>query len=182
MEIQSEAPVHLFEPLLGALRANMEPGSLKEFLRWAESEVNRPAPAPGLNATAPAAEPGELTAESETREVAAWCVERGLNASVVGQWVWVDPHLQAGLELDRAGLHASLTAGGFGWSQRRQSYFHTCGVSCRREPGDKRRGGKLERFHGVSSAVDAAAGRHDPRPAWQLAKAAKAKARRSRKS
>lgn len=119
----------------------------------------------------------EISVDSETPAVAAWCRAVGLNASVVGQWVWCDPHQQLGH--DRAALDLVLRAAGFSLSRRRQSYYHTCTVNSARQPGDKRRGGKLERFHGTCAVGDYVAGK-DMRPGWQLAKAAKAKARRKR--
>lgn len=118
-----------------------------------------------------------LGPDAETSEVAAWCVAAGLNASVVGRWVWCDPYQQVGR--DREAVGRVLRAAGFAFSGRRQSFYHTCGVASLRQPGDKRRGGKLERFHGVTSAKDYPAG-HDVRPGWKQAKDAKAKARRKR--
>lgn len=194
----------LYQPLLGALRTHLSPGALAGFLEYAsvacESDFEDPFDAgvepavveDGFDPWPPFA-PGELpetlpelpypTAtevgpDSETSEVAAWCVSQGLQASVVGRWVWCDPYAQVGR--DREELGHLLRSAGFGFSGRRQSFYHACGVPCRRQPGDKRRGGKLERFHGVTSAKDYPAG-HDTRPAWKQAKEeAKAKVRRRR--
>lgn len=146
----------VYQPLLGALRANLSPGALAGFLEYASVRC-------------------EDSFEDPFRE--SDDVAAGLNASVVGRWVWCDPYQQPGR--DREALDRALRGAGFGFSGRRQSFYHTCGVSSARQPGDKRRGGKLERFHGVTSAADYPAG-HDPRPGWKLAKDAKAKARRKR--
>lgn len=200
----------LYQPLLQALRTNLDPAALAGFLTYASTECGTDfelpspdmsewqpptwepfapgelpevlpgAPEVGENPTAqPENEPApSIGPDSETAEVAAWCREAALNASVVGQWVWCDPYQQLGR--DRAALDRLLRAAGFKFSSRRQSYFHACGVSCRRQPGDKRRGGKLERFHGTASVADYNPKTFDPRPGWQLAKAAKTKARRKR--
>lgn len=105
--------------------------------------------------------PGSAISEdSETPEVAAWCTAAGLHASVVGMWVWVDPYQQAGR--DKAATDALMAGTGFKWSTRRQSWYHPCTISCK--PGNKKRGGKLERFHSVTSAADYNPRNHDPRP------------------
>lgn len=109
-----------------------------------------------------------ISADSETAEVAAWTAAQGLTATVAGQWVWVPDH---DLNRDRFGgeseLRAMLLAGGFGWSSKRQSFFHKCTV----EPsGDGKRGGKLERKFNTTSASDYRPG-FDPRPAWVQRKA-----------
>lgn len=119
----------------------------------------------------------EISKDSETPAVAAWCRAVGLNASVVGAWVWCDPYAQPGH--DRATLELVLKAAGFQFARRRQTYYHACTIPSSRQPGDKRRGGKLERFHGTSSVVDYVAGKHDARPAWRVAQDAK-KARRKK--
>jgi hypothetical protein len=189
-------PFDTYSPLLGALRANLSPGRLAGFLAYAsvecedsfedpfddpddvEADLWAPPELPELQPERPAADLPELPAlgpDAETAEVAAWCVAAGLTASVVGRWVWCDPYQQVGR--DREVVDQVLRRAGFGFSGRRQSYYHTCGVASLRQPGDKRRGGKLERFHGVTSAADYPAG-HDARPGWKQAKDAKAKARR----
>jgi hypothetical protein len=200
-------PFDTYQPLLGALRANLSPGRLAGFLVYASAECGDDFEDPFDAASSepdpwPPFAPGELPdmlpelpdfqtgrptddfpelpplgPDAETAEVAAWCVAAGLTASVVGRWVWCDPYQQVGR--DRAAVDRVLRAAGFGFSGRRQSYYHTCGVASLRQPGDKRRGGKLERFHGVTSAADYPTG-HDARPGWKQAKDAKAKARRKR--
>lgn len=196
----------LYQPLLGALQANLSPAALAGFLAFASVECGddfeddpfaepedfeadpwapfQPGELPDTlpelpeSQTGPADEfisPPALSPDAETAEVAAWCVAAGLNASVVGRWVWCDPYQQVGR--DREAVGHLLRSAGFGFSGRRQSFYHTCGVASLRQPGDKRRGGKLERFHGVTSAADYPAG-HDARPGRKQAKDAKAKARR----
>jgi hypothetical protein len=197
----------VYHPLLGALRTHLSPGALAGFLEYASVACEEDFEDPFESAPADAEpdpwapfQPGELPEmlpelpesqteavaddfpelpplgpDAETAEVAAWCVATGLNASVVGRWVWCDPYQQVGR--DREAIGRVLRAAGFGFSGRRQSFYHTCGVASLRQPGDKRRGGKLERFHGVTSAADYPAG-HDARPGWKQAKDAKAKARR----
>lgn len=155
METQfSQAEV--FPPLLAALQKNLTPADLRAFLVYAEAHAF---PVPTVNA------------DSETREVAAWCVTQGLNATVTGQWVWVDPYQQPGRT--KEDLEPTLRAAGFWFSKRRQSFFHKCTV----ESHSTKRGGKLERFHGTTSAADYPAG-HDPRPDWKRRKDRK----RSRKA
>lgn len=171
-----------FQPLLAALRQNMPPDALAAFLEYARCQPWPPDPdvdaseweAPELDGEPDFSDPvdgspedvdqriddalyGEttspaITIDSETPEVAAWCRMAGLNASVVGQWVWCDPHLQA--TRTPAEVAVLMEGTGFKFSPRRQSYFHACTVSCRRQPGDKRRGGKLERFHNTASVRD----------------------------
>jgi hypothetical protein len=199
----------VYQPLLGALRTHLSPGALAGFLEYAsvaceddfedpfgtapeDAEPDPWAPfAPGelpdllpelpeSQTERPADDSPELPAlgpDAETAEVAAWCVAAGLTASVIGRWVWCDPYQQVGR--DREAVGRALRGAGFGFSGRRQSYYHTCGVASLRQPGDKRRGGKLERFHGVTSAADYPVG-HDARPGWKRAKDAKAKARGAR--
>lgn len=108
----------------------------------------------------------EISADSETPEVVAWCLGAGVSASVVGQWVWADPYKQ--LDLERFGgrerFDALLKLAGFRWSGRRQSFFHACTIPCKPRTGKAKRGGKLERFHSVTSAADFNPARHDPRP------------------
>lgn len=208
LECMGDRPSDTLQPLLGAPRANLPPRALTGFLEYAATEcgddfedpfvepVPDPEPDPWtgflpgeLPETLPEAPQGATRSEipeiadlpavgpdSETAGVAAWCVAAGLQASVVGQWVWCDPFVQVGR--DREALDRLLRAAGFGFSGRRQSYYHACGVSCRRQPGDKRRGGKLERFHNTVAAGEYKPGTFNPAPAWKQAKQAKAKARR----
>jgi hypothetical protein len=115
-----------------------------------------------------------ISVDSETPEVAAWATEQGLTATVAGQWVWVPDSVlnreQFGGEQE---LRAVLFAAGFGWSPRRQGFFHACTVAAR---GTGKRGGKLERKFSLTSAADYRAG-FDPRPAWVQQKERKRKRR-----
>jgi hypothetical protein len=94
-----------------------------------------------------------LLPDSTTTDVAGWVSSAGLRGSVVGKWVWVPAH-QLGTPAES--VRALLTsAAGWKFSQRRQSYFHTCGVEAAAPPkGQKRWGGNLERYHGAASVKD----------------------------
>ena len=64
---------------------------------------------------------------SATAEVARFCVERGLDAEVVGAWVWVSFPSKPSAE-----VRAELKASGFRWVHRRGQWAHNCGVRSRK--------------------------------------------------
>src|SRR5690606_30608361 len=69
----------------------------------------------------------EITYESPTELVAAWCLAKDLDAEIVGKWVWVTFHEKPADE-----LRAELKAAGFRWVHKRGQWAHNCGVKSRR--------------------------------------------------
>lgn len=68
-----------------------------------------------------------ITRESMTAQVAAWCAEKGLNAEVVGKWVWVYFDEKPSDE-----VRAEIKAAGFRWVPKRGRWAHACGHRSRR--------------------------------------------------
>jgi hypothetical protein len=59
-------------------------------------------------------------------EVLEFCKAKNLPARVVGKWVWVEFETKPAAEIRQA-----LKDFGFHWSNRRQQWSHSCGLSSR---------------------------------------------------
>ena len=80
--------------------------------------------------TMPAAN-GRLT---DLDSVVGWCLDNGIEADVVGVWVWASFESKP-----TASIRESLKAVGFRWSTRRSAWAHNCGTPSKRGRVDPRR-------------------------------------------
>ena len=61
--------------------------------------------------------------KAKVAEVTSFCVDNGLDAELVGVWVWVSFK-----EKPSDDMRAKIKEAGFKWSPRRKKWAHNCGV------------------------------------------------------